>query len=474
MTVSRALGVLAVLAVLVVYPAILAACSSDEKPRASTGSSSAPSGSPTTVSGSSPAPALAGSRADWTTWGHDASRSGVTADAPSGAGLRSVWTSSSVDGDVYAQPLVVGDEVIVATQNDTVYALDAATGGARWQQHLGAPVAQRQLPCGNVDPVGITSTPVADPSTNRLYVVGMLDQPARHELFALALDTGTVLFHRMVDAVGSDPKVQNQRGALALANGRVYVPFGGRFGDCGAYLGRVVGVAADGSGDPIEYHVRAHREGGFWAPPGPVIASDGTLLLASGNSDGDTEFDDGNAVIRLTADLRLADEFAPNDWARLNAGDGDVGTTSPVLLDASRVFQIGKAGIGYVIDAAHLGGVGGDLHDERICDRANGGVVHAGSVVFIPCSDELRAVQIGDAGFQALWTAGSDPGPAIVAGSLVWVVDVQQGVVDAFDRQDGHAVFRAEVGAVTHFTAPAAGDRLVVVAGGGAVHAFGN
>src|SRR5439155_21142308 len=160
-------------------------------------------------------------------------------------------SSPAVDGDVYAQPLVIGAQVIVATQSDSVYAFAAATGAQRWQQNLGSPLSGRSLPCGNVDPVGITSTPVADPTTNRLYVVGMM-QPTHHELFALALDTGAVLFHRPIDASGADPKVHNQRGALALANGKVYIPFGGRFGDCGNYRGRVGAVAADGSGDPME------------------------------------------------------------------------------------------------------------------------------------------------------------------------------------------------------------------------------
>ena len=448
------------------------ACSSDH--RAATPSTAASSSPPVSTAATSPSTAAPGTAgASWTTWGHDASRSGVTADGPSADGLRNVWTSDPVDGDVYAQPLVVGNQVIVVTENDSVYAFDAGSGAIRWQQHVGTPVAGRSLPCGNVDPVGITGTPVADPAGNRLYFVAMV-QPLHHELFALALDRGAVLFHRPIDAANADPAVHNQRGALALANGKVYVPFGGRFGDCGNYKGRVVAVAADGSGDAVEYTVRAQREGGFWAPPGPAVAADGTLLLASGNSDGQGDFDDGNAVIRLTPDLQVADEFGPTDWARLNASDGDVGTTSPVLLDDRHVFQVGKAGIGYVLDANHLGGVGGELHQQSICDRANGGVVHDGAVAFIPCNRELQAVTIGEGGFSTVWTAAMTPGPAIVAGSLVWVLDVGSGVLHALGRQDGHDVFRAPVGAVTHFSAPAAGNQRVFVAGGRRVEAFGS
>lgn len=397
----------------------------------------------------------------------------MTTDGPGAQGLHQAWTSETLDESAYAQPLVVGNSVIVATENNSVYAFDAATGAPKWQQlHLGAPVSRASTPCGNVDPIGITSTPVADVADNRLFVVGMM-QPAHHELFALALDTGAVLFHRTVDAAGTDPKVQNQRGALSLANGKVYVPFGGRFGDCGAYKGRIVAVAADGSGDPIEYTIRANREGGLWAPPGAVVVPDGSLLVTTGNSDGSDAFDDGNAVIHLNGDLHVIDEFAPSDWPQLNATDGDLGTTSPALLDNQRVFQIGKGGVGYVLDATHFGDVGGDLHHEQVCDRVMGGLSHDGDVVLVPCTNELKALQIGDSSFTQLWSASiTNPGPPIEAAGLVWVLDVESGTLHALDHQTGHEVFSAAVGAVTHFSAAAAGDGMVFVAGGQKVEAF--
>src|SRR5262249_20304221 len=161
---------------------------------------------------------------------------------------------------VYAQPLIVGDRVIVATANDTVYALRASDGGVEWHTHLGDPVPASALPCGNVDPVGITSTPVVDGAANRVYAVGMV-QPGRHVLFALALDTGRRVASTRVDAEGADPAVHNQRSALTLANGKVYVPYGGRFGDCGDYHGRVVSVAVNGTslGTPRSYTLPTKR-----------------------------------------------------------------------------------------------------------------------------------------------------------------------------------------------------------------------
>jgi PhnB protein len=153
--------------------------------------------------------------------------------------LRRSWTAA-VDGAVYAQPLVVGSEVIVATENDSVYALDASSGAVRWSRHLAAPVT-RGLPCGNIDPSGITGTPVADVATGRLWVVTFTDQPAyRHTLTELDLAAGRTVSQRPIDASGSDPRAQLERGALALLGSRVYVPFGGLYGDCSDYRGRVI------------------------------------------------------------------------------------------------------------------------------------------------------------------------------------------------------------------------------------------
>jgi outer membrane protein assembly factor BamB len=298
-------------------------------------------------------------------------------------------------------------------------------------------------------------------------------QPNHHELVALDLRSGAVLFRRPVDADGADPAVHNQRGALAFANGRVYVPFGGRFGDCGDYKGRMVSVAADGSGALAQYAVRANREGGFWGPMGPVVAADGSMFVTSGNSDSQRDFDDGNAVIHLNADLQPTDEFAPSDWSQLNAGDVDLGTVMPALLDGNRMFQTGKSGVGYVLDSTNLGGVGGELHQEKVCDRVFGGVAAQQSTVIVPCEGQLRALTIADDHFTEEWTVTlAQPGPPIIANGLVWVLETRAGVLHALDRQTGAEVFAANVGAVTHFSAASAGNRTVFVEGGKTVQAY--
>ena len=175
--------------------------------------------------------------------------------------MRSSWTAA-VDGAVYAQPLVVGSEVIVATENDSVYALDASSGAVRWSRHLAAPVTGG-LPCGNIDPSGITGTPVADVATGRLWVVTFTAQPAyRHTLWELDLATGQTVSQRPIDVSGSDPRAQQERGALVLLGSRVYVPFGGLYGDCSDYKGRVVGAPIVGFGAAGRLHHAQPAPGG--------------------------------------------------------------------------------------------------------------------------------------------------------------------------------------------------------------------
>ena len=312
----------------------LAACSSGGGSDASPTTRQKRATTTTTAAATTTTGGAATTGAQWFTYDHDSARTGVAPDGPaSAAAVRRLWASAALDGDVYAQPLVVGDRVIVATANDTVYALNASDGTVAWSTHLGTPVAARSLPCGDVDPVGITGTPVVDLAAGRVYAVGMV-QPTRDMLFDLDLASGRLIASTVVDAPGADPTVHNQRAALTLEGNTVYVPYGGRYGDCGNYHGRVVAVpvTSTGLGTAISFLLPTQREGGFWSPPGASVAADGSLFLASGNSSSSGAFDYGNSVVRLTPDLRLADSFAPTNWEALNRTDADLGSTSPVLL----------------------------------------------------------------------------------------------------------------------------------------------
>jgi outer membrane protein assembly factor BamB len=409
----------------------------------------------------------------WPTYHHDPARTGRGPSTPAISSLHEVWKSVTVDGDVYAEPLIVGDQVLVATEGDSVYAFDAASGELRWRTHLGEPVPRRVLPCGNIDPTGITSTPVADPAGGTVFVLAFL-QPGRHELFALDLRDGSIRFHRGFDPPGADPLAQQQRSALALSRGRVQVAYGGRFGDCGRYHGWLVAVAEDGSGGLLTYRVASGTRGGIWAPPGPSVDSGGDIFVTTGNAEGDG-FNYGNAVIRLSPELKVLDWFAPSDWAELNRDDADLGSTGPALLEDGLIFQIGKTGAGYLLRAGHLGGIGGQLFKADVCAAAYGGTAYAPPFIYVPCTDGLVAVRLGSGpAFQVAWR-GPDfqAGPPIIAGGTLWTVDVNAGELYGLDPNTGQVRLRHRLGSVTHFASLSAANGKLYITAGRALLALG-
>jgi hypothetical protein len=162
----------------------------------------------------------------------------------------------------------------------------------------------------------------------------------RHLVFALSLKDGALidgwpidvadaLARQHVDFVSRD---QNQRGALTILDGTLYVPFGGHYGDCGQYRGFVVGISVSSPQSISSWATRA-RGGGIWAPGG--IASDGrSLFVSTGNTIGTASWSDGEAVIRLATDLHHSrnkrDFFTPADWHALDLRDADLGGTNPL------------------------------------------------------------------------------------------------------------------------------------------------
>jgi len=294
---------------------------------------------------------------------------------------------AAVTGSVYAQLLYfVGgpggkDVVVVATEGNDVEALDAATGAAVWSRNLGAPVPLADLPCGDIDPLGVTGTPIIDPAARRIYLDAMTTPDGgttkRHLVFALSLDDGSTIPGWPVDVSASlsfdgtafDSSVQNQRGALALAGGTLYVPYGGLAGDCGTYHGWLAGFPAADPSVPGAWATGA-AGGGSWAPSG--VASDGAaLFISTGNTFGASTWQGGEALLRFSAGPVFsglaADYFAPSDWMALDASDADLGGTGPLLVTvegatpSGLVLGLGKDGNLYLVDRAGFGGIGGAL-----------------------------------------------------------------------------------------------------------------
>jgi outer membrane protein assembly factor BamB len=393
-----------------------------------------------------------GRSASWATYHGNLARTGVDTTSPSLGNVHRTWTRQ-LDAPVYGEPLAVGKRVYVATENDTVYALSARNGKVAWRRHLGTPVDASTLPCGNIFPVtGITGTPAI--SGGRLYVVAFLGG-YRHVLFALRLKGGKVEFRRPIDAPGSDPRVHQQRAALSISKGRVYVPYGGLTGDCGPYRGRVVSVQARGKPKLSSFTVDVNREGGIWAPSGGAVDKHGNLFVATGNGDS-AGFDYGNAVIRLTPKLKQADFFRVSNGGALNLSDTDLGSTGPTLLGGDRLFVIGKDGVGLVLSTTHLGGVGGQLFAQKICSATYGGMAYRAPFIYVPCTDGLVALRLSGNSFSVAWKAGSSAGAPIVSGDAVWTID-NGGTLHAYAPDTGGELAGFDVGSVTHFPSPGAG-----------------
>jgi outer membrane protein assembly factor BamB len=301
------------------------------------------------------------------------------------------WTGR-VDGDVYARPLVIGAEVVVATENNSVHAFSSSTGRQLWTRHLG-PAVTRGLACdGNINPGGITGTPVADAATDRLFVVSF--SPYQHTLWSLNLTTGATMWDRDVDGPGSDPRAEQARSALTLIDGRVYVPYGGLFGDCGDYHGWVVAALATGRGKLVTYVTPTRREAGIWSPPG-AVAGHGSLYVATGNGTPTNVIDNSDSVVRLSpSTLGVQGTFTPSNWQALSADDQDLGSTSPALLSDGSLLQIGKDGTAYIVDATSLGGVGGQRAAAHVCSGGFGGDAVLGLTVVISCFSSLTAVRV--------------------------------------------------------------------------------
>jgi outer membrane protein assembly factor BamB len=448
-------------------------------PARSTTSTTAPS----TTGSASTAPAA--STSSWTTYGGSFARTAVDSSDPALTHTPApAWTSPSLDGPVYGEPLIDQGQVLVATENDTVYGLSATNGTVLWSDHLATPVPSSMLPCGDITPeVGVTSTMVIDPATGVLYVSAaqLSSGSVMHALYAIDLANHQRLWGVTLDQPGWDAAAQLQRIGLALSNNHVLVGFGGNFGDCGSYHGFVIGVPESGTGPLLTYEVPTANQGAIWAPAGITVDSSGDVYVATGNGSAGAgqAFDYGNAVIELSPSLTEEQYFAPANWAQDNAGDLDLGSTSPILLGNGQLFVVGKEATAYLLNASALGGIGGQAASASVCN-SRGGNAYLAPYAYVVCTDTGQVVQIKVGPGNVLspgWTWSSpsgDAGSPTIAEGMLWTIGADAQVLYGVDPASGTTRFRLplDVGTPEHFAAPSAGEGLIVVAGSQAVEAF--
>ena len=397
------------------------------------------------------------------------SRDGVYVDAgftPSAAGnlTRDLNFNGTISGNVYAQPLYIeggpnGPMIIVVTESNNVYALNAMTGTVIWQRtDIGPPVTSG-LPCGNINPAGITGTPVVDLASRSLFFDALIDGPTKkHFIYSLNVDTGATNPNWPVDVNATatyngmtfTSLVQEERGGLALVNGIVYVAYSGYLGDCGTYHGWVVGVPINNPFDVGAWATTAIG-GGIWGHGG--VAGDGTnMFVVTGNTfNTGGVWSGGEAIIRLQAGPSFTgqptDYWAPANWLSLDGSDTDLGGVSATVVDvpgagpSQLVLALGKDGNAYLVNRNNLGGISSPVAQANVgnINRGTSAVTyHTGQGAYFGFHNDAGAIaaykvtatnpptimsawSIGQNGRGSPWVTTTDGTNNVI----VWVAGVQ-------------------------------------------------
>jgi hypothetical protein len=428
----------------------------------------------------------------------------------------------TISGHVYAQPLFWRPRgagkglVIVATESNTVYALNGSTGKTVWQTPaLAPPMPRSQLPCGNIDPMGITGTPVIDPASGRLYLNAMTKtgNGARHMVYALSLADGSVVQGWPIDmqaqmtnkGAAFDSSVHGERSALLFFKNKLYVNYGGHFGDCGAYRGTVAQIDPETATVEAVWQTRA-KGGGIWAQGG--TAGDGTnLFVTTGNTFGAGTWQDGEAIIRLHPGLAHSDDthdyFTPSNWKDLDNSDQDLGGTEALPIDirvpgkSRRVIAFGKDGKAYLADRNNLGGIGGQIQAVQVANgsiRTAPAIYETASSTMVAFSNSgnshcsgnniqmLNVAPGGSSPISFAWCAAyNGNGAPIVtttdgtANAIVWVPGAEgDNLLHGFNAANGQTVFSGggAMSGLHHYQTILATKKRLYVAGDDKIYAF--
>jgi hypothetical protein len=475
-------------------------------------------GSPGGPASSPPAPGpgpVGGAASDVLTWHNDAARTGqnlsetmltpATVNA-AGFGLKAMW---AVDGGVDAQPLVASavtvggsphDLVIAATEHDTVYAFDAASGAVLWQRSmLGAgETTSDPRGCGQISPeIGITSTPAIDRTLGphgTVFVVAATRSSAGQyieRLHALDLASGAersgspAVVQATYPGTGDnsaggivtfDPSAYDERSALLVTSGTVVTAWGSHC-DNRPYTGWIMSFDEATLAMRSVLNVTPNGEGGaFWAAgSGPAADAGGSLYVLAANGTFDTaltasgfpssgDFGNGFLKIATTGQLSVADYFATFDTVAQSAADSDLGSGGAMVLpdqtDASGAIRhlalgAGKDGNIYVVDRDAMGKFDPAAnHAYQVIGGALGGSVFSspayfnGAVYYGASGAPLQrfvvsAALLATSAASRSSTSFGFPGttPSVTAngssGAIVWAVENgSPAVLHAYDATD--------------------------------------
>jgi len=411
----------------------------------------------------------------------------------------------AVDGQIDGQALFLSQLAIsgqgnknvlyMATENDTVYAVDAqsisgSSATILWKTSVlpqgESPADSASLPCGNISPNGITATPVIDRTRNAIYVEAMSKDSTGnifHRLHALDLTNGKELFggpttitatypgtggNSSGGVVTFDPRVQHDRAALLESGNAIYTAWSGLWGDCGPYSAWVIAFDAGtlkqtGAIDLVPNN----SGGGMWmGGGGPAADASGSVYVISGNGFGDTPGMNsyGNSFVRLStsAGLKVGDYFTPFNTLSEDSRDADFGSAGPLLLpdlvDASNTTQHlavggGKDGNLYVVNRDNMGQFNSTKNNTYQQFQLSSSENHSSPVFFnstvyiCPENNTLKAFPVSKAllatspSSQSAHQFGSNGAVASISANgtaegIVWALDWGTGTLFAYDARD--------------------------------------
>lgn len=351
-----------------------------------------------------------------------------------------------VDDQIYGQPLVaagvkiaggVHDVVYVTTVNNSVYAFDAdaPTAAPYWQDNFGpaASVNDAYFGCADLNgKFGIVGTPVIDQASRTLYVVSLSIEHARfvQQLHALSLSTGDerkpgpVVIH----AYGFNPLRENQRTALLLENGVVYIGYSSHC-DNGQYHGYLFAYDAHTLQRIAAFNATPTGTGGsLWqSGQGPAAGPRGNIYFATSNGTWDGNWNFSESVLKLSPryGLALEDWFTPTNYGLLNHADLDLNSSGVLLIPGTHLATAeGKQGFLYLVNTRRLGHLGDANAVEKIHasrSELNGGPVYwngarRGPAIYLWGQDDvlrgylLRAARLMTPAFSRGQTTSGYPG----------------------------------------------------------------
>jgi len=452
---------------------------------------------------------------------HETSLTTANVNSSTFGKLAEFTTDGQIDGQIlYLNQVAISGQgnknvLYFATENDSVYALDAdsmsgSSATVLWKSTARpsgeVAVTPADAGCGYINPVGIISTPVIDRSRNAIYVISASKSNGKvhHWLYAFNLTNGNSQFGGPTQVAATFPgsggnstggtvtfkdSVQQQRAALLESNGRIYTTWSGYDGDCGNYSAWVIAFSADtlaqvGAIDlvPNAYH------GGIWmGGGGPAADAAGNIYLATGNAAGGNtpgvSNDYGDTFVKLAAGspLTVSDYFAPKIAIMDDQDDEDLGSSAPLLLpdmtDSGGVTRhlaviAGKDGAVYIASRDNMGqynAMSDNIYQELASDGHENfsSPVFFNNAVFIgPSGMPLRAfgvtqAKLGTSPTSA--TAGSFGSNGVVpsvssngaSNGIVWAVDHDATELFAYDATNlGKALYNSNqaAGGRDHFS----------------------